>query len=271
MMEIGHSEDLAELFHENTKNFPYFRKNKMAQYINLQPWVLQLMSTKPKDFQNCKKIALHPAQEPKIALSLEEAILRRESWRKYSDRPLSLSKLTKLLYLANGIQKTFSYQGYSLYKRNVPSSGNLGSIEIYPFVLNVEGLQAGVYYYNQLSQELACLKTGDFRNILKESLYQPEFTEAAVLLALVAAISRVKLKYGERGYRYVYLDAGHIGQNIYLVSTGLDLGCCGTCGFIDDEINELLGINGADESVVYMLAIGEKGHYQEASGLYQVE
>jgi SagB-type dehydrogenase family enzyme len=87
-------------------------------------------------------------------------------------------------------------------------------------------------------------------------IYQPEFADAAVLLITSALIDRVRAKYGDRAYRYVHLDAGHVGENVYLTCAALSLGCCATAGFIDNEVNDFIGIDGINETVVYILAIG---------------
>ncbi len=81
---------------------------------------------------------------------------------------------------------------------------------------------------------------------------------AAAILVPTSWFSKLKFKYKKRGYRYGFLDAGHVSENAYLVATALDLACCGICGFIDDEVNSLIGVNGLDESSVYLLALGEK-------------
>jgi SagB-type dehydrogenase family enzyme len=72
----------------------------------------------------------------------------------------------------------------------------------------------------------------------------------------VKVVERTKWKYRERGYRYIYLDAGHIGQNLYLAAASLGLGCCTIGAFYDDEVNQLIGVDGQQETVVYLGAVG---------------
>jgi SagB-type dehydrogenase family enzyme len=216
------------------------------------------MSIPPKTFVNRPKITLGSKEHRTITMTLEEAIMTRRSCRQFSDRPLEREKLASILFLSNGIQETCHYLEHPVYIRNSPSGGNLGSTDIYPIILNIKGVTSGSYYYNPLHHELVLLRAGDYRSELaNEILYQPEFSRAAVLLVLVAAVDRMRAKYGDRGYRYVYLDSGHVAQNIYLVSTALSIGCCAICGFVDDRINDLVGVNGLGEATLYVLAVGE--------------
>jgi len=86
-----------------------------------------------------------------------------------------------------------------------------------------------------------------------------EFVRQASIVVLISAVlERTKLKYGERGYRYALLDIGHLGQNIYLSCTSLELAIMTTCGFFDDEVNKLLRIDGVDETAMYVAFIGKR-------------
>jgi SagB-type dehydrogenase family enzyme len=80
--------------------------------------------------------------------------------------------------------------------------------------------------------------------------------EAACVFIWTAIIERSKWKYRERAYRYIYLDAGHIGQNLYLAATGLGLGCCTVGAFFDEEVDQLIGVDGKNEISIYLGAIG---------------
>ena len=80
--------------------------------------------------------------------------------------------------------------------------------------------------------------------------------EAAVVFVWTAVVERAKWKYRERGYRYLYLDAGHIGQNLYLAANSLGLGCCTIGAFYDDEVNRLIEVDGQRETAVYLGAVG---------------
>jgi SagB-type dehydrogenase family enzyme len=80
--------------------------------------------------------------------------------------------------------------------------------------------------------------------------------KASVNWLWTAVTQRTFWKYGQRGTRYIYLDAGHAGQNLYLAAAALGLGCCAIGAFFDDEINSLLGVDGENETIVYMASVG---------------
>jgi SagB-type dehydrogenase family enzyme len=80
--------------------------------------------------------------------------------------------------------------------------------------------------------------------------------QAAVVFAWAAVVDRAKQRYGERAYRYIYMDAGHAGQNLHLAATALGLGCCAIGAFFDDEVNAILGLDGLEETAVYLSVVG---------------
>jgi SagB-type dehydrogenase family enzyme len=188
-------------------------------------------------------------------LMLEEAIAGRRSRRNYAKRPLTLAQLSQLLFAAQGI--TGEYRGRLL--RSAPSAGALYPMEIYPVVNNVSGLKSGIYHYAVREHSLEFIKSGDFhRQMTKACLDQEMAGDAQVAFVLSCIFSRVCYKYGERGYRYGFIEAGHIGQNIYLEATSLGLGAVAMGAFYDDKLNELLEIDGKDEAAIYVLAVGSQ-------------
>jgi SagB-type dehydrogenase family enzyme len=101
------------------------------------------------------------------------------------------------------------------------------------------------------------VKAGDFaEKIAHAALEQKIFTEAAVTLIWTAVFERSKWKYAQRAYRYVYLDAGHIAQNLALAATSIGLGSCQIGAFFDDEINQILEVDGTEESAIYLSVVG---------------
>lgn len=188
-------------------------------------------------------------------LVLEDAIIRRRSRRNYGKRPLTLAELSQLLYAAQGI--TGQSQGRQL--RSTPSAGALYPLEIYSVVNNIAGLKPGIYHYGIRQHTLEQVKLGDFRRQLTKACLDQEMAgDAQVTFILCSIMGRVCYKYGERGYRYALIEAGHIGQNIYLEATSLGLGVVAMGAFYDDDLNKLLGIDGENEAAVYTLAVGSK-------------
>ncbi|MBT9317217.1 SagB/ThcOx family dehydrogenase [Leptothoe spongobia] len=186
-------------------------------------------------------------------LDLATTITQRRSRRRYNTQSrLSLKQLSQLLFLAQGI--TWDEREF----RTVPSSGALYPLEIYPVVHRVDGLEPGLYHHAVEKHQLELVKAGDLRQpLIKAGLNQDFLGEAQVCFVVSGIFQRTRWKYHERTYRYVLMEAGHLGQNLYLAATALGLGVCGIGAFFDDPLNELLGIDGEDEAALYLVTVGE--------------
>jgi len=115
----------------------------------------------------------------------------------------------------------------------------------------------GIYHYSVKNAQLVLIRDGSFgRELSHAALGQKMLEEAATVFVWTAIVERSKWKYRERAYRYIYMDAGHIGQNLYLAATGLNLGCCTVGAFYDEEIDHFIGIDGEKEISVYLGAVG---------------
>jgi SagB-type dehydrogenase family enzyme len=131
-------------------------------------------------------------------------------------------------------------------------------VETYLVVHAVEGIEPGVYHYAVENHALDQLRTGDFRmDVARAALDQEMAYWANVVFVWTAVTARSKWKYRQRAYRYIYLDAGHIAQNLALGAVALDLGSCQIAALYDDEANALLGVDGVEETTIYMTAVGK--------------
>jgi SagB-type dehydrogenase family enzyme len=193
-------------------------------------------------------------ERPSLAggLTAEEAILRRQSVRAYSAEPMSGQELSRVLLMTGG----HTTGG----RRSHPSSGALYPIETYVVVHNVEDLAPGVYHYGPERHVLHELRSGDFREyVVRHGLNQGFLGECAAIVYLTMIFQRMRFKYGERSYRYGVIEAGHLGQNLYLAATSLGLGACAVGAYDDRGITDLLGIDGVEEVSVYLLSLGRMG------------
>ena len=121
----------------------------------------------------------------------------------------------------------------------------------------VEGIEAGIYHYGVERHELDQLRAGDFQmEIAQAALDQEMAAWADVVFVWTALFERSKWKYKQRAYRYIYLDAGHIAQNVALAAVALGLGSCQIAALYDDEANALLDLDGVKESTIYMTVVG---------------
>jgi SagB-type dehydrogenase family enzyme len=180
-------------------------------------------------------------------------IADRRSTRDYSSKPMQQADLAQLLFLTTGV----SADAWGNARRTAPSSGALYPIETYAVIHNVEAMERGVYHYAVREHELELVRAGDFRaNVVDQAIGQEFLGECAAVIFLTQVIQRMRPKYQDRSYRYGLLEAGHIGENAYLAAVSLGLGACGVGAFMDDAINEMLGVDGTDEAAVYMLAVG---------------
>ncbi len=186
-------------------------------------------------------------------MSLWEAMKLRRSVRHYRKSELDQAELSQLLWAAQGM--TAKISGYAL--RTAPSAGALYPVETYVSVQNVKGIERGIYHYAVREHELELVQKGDFREALAEAALDQDFlAEAAAVFAWTAVFARSRWKYGERAFRYVYLDAGHIAQNVALAAVALGLGSCQVAALYDDEVNAVLGVDGKEESILYLTSVG---------------
>ncbi len=204
-----------------------------------------------KTYPSSKKVKL-PAPTYQ-GLVVEEAIKKRRSARDYSTKAVTIEQLSQLLLAAQGV--TGRIYGRPL--RSAPSAGALYPFEIYAVVNNVHNLPKGIYHYSVLDHAVELVKAGDFSGKITDAgLEQDMLGSAGVTFLLSAIFDRVRHKYGERGFRYTYIEAGHISQNIYLQSVSLGLGSVSVGVFLDEKVNRLIDVDGRKEAVIYLHAVG---------------
>jgi SagB-type dehydrogenase family enzyme len=183
-----------------------------------------------------------------------DVIRQRRSLRNYlPDSVLGISDLSNLLWATQGItSEAVDYQF-----RSAPSAGALFPIETYLMVRAVENLAPGIYHFRPLAFDLERIMSGDYsRALAQAALGQGMVARAQVTFVWTALVERSRWKYRQRAYRYIYLDAGHIAQNLYLAGTAAGLGVCGIGALFDDAVNALVGVDGVEETVVYMACVG---------------
>jgi SagB-type dehydrogenase family enzyme len=262
-----------ELYHENSKfdkdvSLPEFQK---IVDIRSNPELITVMARAFREYPGCPVMPL-PLDAELGELTLSQAIRYRRTVRHFTNAAISLPQLSAILLYSGGITGQFTYtfkKPEIQYLRAAPSAGALYPIEIYPVVLNVTDCEQGIYHYNVKDHALVQLRKQDCHELIPPLLTGQVFTkECAVIFLLTAIFKRTTIKYGQRGYRFVLLDAGHIAQNIYLCATSFNLGCVALGGFYDREMEEILNLDGVEESLVYALAIGHRS--EDQTGLLQM-
>ncbi|HME25306.1 MAG TPA: SagB/ThcOx family dehydrogenase [Acetobacteraceae bacterium] len=264
------ADSLAELYHENSK----LRRINSREYgrfvssLTKLPYLIEKMAHSYKVYPTAKTISLPLISLPldewsacASSLTLEEVIQRRRTVRTFSGEPLSLSIISKLLHYTYGITTT-STPPPGLRNRNVcfraaPSAGALYPLEVYLVTWRTLGLNPGIYHYCVPTHSLELVAAGNFADEATEYTFCEDLIDTAAGFFFVTGIfQRTMLKYNERGYRFVLLDAGHMAENMCLMACSLGLGIVPIGGFQDDEINRVLAVDGINETVVYAMAVG---------------
>jgi SagB-type dehydrogenase family enzyme len=212
--------------------FNYFRKTEPENNSDLGSW-----------------IALpEPAQDSPI--SIEGALLRRQSTRQYAPEPLTLAEVSQLLWAGQGINRPGGY-------RTAPSAGALYPLELYLISGKVVQIPAGVYQYHPDKHSLEKVMMGDVRPELSQAALSQDAVEEAPAVILITGIyQRTTGKYGERGIRYVHMEVGCAAENIYLQAVSLNIGTVFIGAFHDDQIKRLLNLD-AQEQPLSLLPIGK--------------
>lgn len=235
---------IGDLFQEETK---YERDRLPGGYLE---W-----SKKPetyKQYPDRPREALPPPSTEGGA-PLWEILSKRRSERDFQPRSVAADQVSQLLWAAQGV--TAEQSGYKF--RTVPSAGALYPVETYLVINDVAGIPQGVYHYNVEEHCLEQVREGDYRvTVARAALDQKIAYEANLVFVWTAVLERCKWKYKQRAFRYIYLDAGHIAQTVALAAVALDLGSCQIAALYDEEVNDLLGVDGTEETAIYLTVVG---------------
>jgi SagB-type dehydrogenase family enzyme len=259
-MEAVDEKTLAfEIYHENSKQRRHdLEFNRRINLVNTSADFHQVIARAFKGYPGALFTPL-PVVESVGDVPFERLAVLRRSIRRYTGASLRLDALARLLYFGGGLSGRLDSTSHGIVQRvrAAPSAGALYPVEIYAAVMAVEGLEAGLFHYAVDRHGMELLRRGNFARQFSEMTFDPAtFSRAAVAFVLTGVFNRAHFKYGERGYRFTLLEAGHICQNMLLAATAQELGAVAVGGFIDDEVNELLDLDGVDEAAVYLVAVG---------------
>ncbi len=194
-----------------------------------------------------------PSPILKGSMPLEEAIARRRSIRDFAPEPLSQLQLSQILWAAQGITNT------SEEYRSVPSAGATYPLEIFVVcgINCVEKIGDGIYHYDVDSHSLTLHHKGDVRLALARSASgQGYIYEAPVDIVICSLYERTTMRYGARGERYIHIEVGHAGQNIYLQATALGLATVAIGAFNDEQVREVLRLD-KQYKPLYIMPVGK--------------
>jgi len=206
-----------------------------------------------KNYPEAERLQL-PEPDLSRPANLWQCLANRRSERNTTPDPLRLDELSKIMWAAQGVTARAGI--YLL--RTAPSAGALYPFETYVYIDKVKEVPQGIYHFNVADFALERLKEGDFNYAFTAaSLGQPVVRRAAVVFVWTAMMLRCMVKYRDRAMRYIPMDLGHVCQNVQLASTAMGLGSCPIGAFYDDDINELLGVDGEEETVLYLITVGK--------------
>ncbi len=187
---------------------------------------------------------------------LTTVIGNRQSRRRYDmEKSLSLEELSYLLWCTQGVREVLPHATL----RTVPSAGARHAFETYLLVNRVEGLNPGLYRFLATPHKLIVENDDDSiaDQITAAALNQDMIKRSAVTFIWVADVYRMTWRYVERGYRFLFIDAGHVCQNLYLAAEAINGGVCAIAAFNDDQMNELLDLDGKNLFAIYMASVGK--------------
>ena len=192
-----------------------------------------------------------PEPRLKSDVSLEETLLKRRSIRQYADLPLKLSEVSQLLWAAQGV--TDNKGG-----RTAPSAAAIYPLEIYLVAGKVENLAPGIYQYMPIGHELVKIRDGDVREELgTASMNQTQVKKGAIDIVIAANYEKVLKRFGENSVKWVYLEGGHVAQNICLQANALNLGTVTVGGFTEEQVKSVIGLP-SNKGILYVLPVGRK-------------
>ncbi len=233
-----------------------------TQYRYLEPSGEELHLPQPPLELPCppdaKLIELpRPAAGQIAPVDLLSLIEQRKTVRNYSSQPLALAELGFLLWCTQGVKRVSSRP---VTLRTVPSAGARHAFETFILCNRVEGLPIGLYRYAAI--EHALLEVNLDPNITEQITAachdQNQVRTSAITFAWVAVRQRMYWRYGERGYRYLHLDAGHVCQNLYLAAEAINCGVCAIAAYDDDQTNSVLGVDGVELFTIYLASLGKR-------------
>ena len=180
-----------------------------------------------------------------------EALLEhRGSHRNFSDSPLSLEEISKVIGACRIVDTKRKPE-----MRTYPSGGARFPVELYLVSYNVHGLKHGAYHYNIDENSLELLLEQDL-TVSRRELISPYLENPAATIIFTSVIARSEVKYGLRAYPYSLIEAGHMGQNLQLAASEIGVGSCPVSGFVDDTVKKILDLT-EDEIPIYSISIGK--------------
>jgi SagB-type dehydrogenase family enzyme len=244
------------------EKYRYFLKDSVRRTIDFA-LTDQSQGMRPPPIQksfpaDAERIKLFGKEEMEglFNIDLFSAIKNRQSHRHFRDAPLTLQELSFLLWTTQGIRSKFN-EFATL--RTVPSAGCRHALETYLCVLNVQGLEAGIYRYLPVEHQLLVVsRDAGLSTKIVEATFNQVFTgRAAVTFIWTTIPYRMEWRYDIAAHKVIAIDAGHVCQNLYLACAAIGSGACAIGAYHQELMDRLVSVDGADEFTIYLAAVGK--------------
>lgn len=260
VLAAGEPQLAWESFHENSKVSKFDRHPTFVLHPSDHTIVRAMRRLRTvKPYRDRARVKL-PAARPPSTTSFDDAVFGRETARSFAPEPIGLDQLAKVLHMSYGVTRNNDDTVFPRPFRAVPSGGALYPLELYLYARRVDGLAPGLYHYDPEDSSLDVLRLSRDAHETEQVdafFMQPELArDCAVVIFVSAVFFRSTFKYGDRGYRFVLLEAGHLAQNAILTARGLGLTGAPIGGYVDRDVDRYLRFDGLSESTVYVLLIG---------------
>ncbi|MDX9703205.1 MAG: SagB/ThcOx family dehydrogenase [Candidatus Auribacterota bacterium] len=234
----GNQFDLSEHVGELFQSMTWYRRGVCGYRLTFEQGGQKIALAKPDRKNKC---------------TLTDALSNRRSVRDYKADPVEIGLLANLLWATQGM--SFAH-GDHVFK-TAPSAGALYPVDLWVAVFDVIGLDPGIYSYDEKQHCLYAVRIANFReNFFEACMNQNMLLHAPLLFMWVSNFNSCVWRYGQRAYRYIYLDAGHSAQNCALACTAFGLGSCAIGAYYDDLMNHICGIDGEQKAVIYATSAG---------------
>jgi len=254
---------LAKAFHENSKYCPetLFEQTRIIRDFSANLDQIYESSQAGRCYSALEKVPLKRFRIPLLGKSIWSLLKRRRSARAFGAESIPLGDLARVLRASAGITGTVPIpktNGLEQTFRSYPSAGAQYALESY--FVSFEAGKGSVYHYEPRQDCLRVFpQTISQEQFVRRAAIQEELRETPVYVVVTAMMERTLKKYGERGYRFVWMETGHLAQNLLLTAAALGLGACPLGRFLDDEVKQTLGIDDREE-VLYLIAMGRPKH-----------
>lgn len=250
--------DLAEDFHTASK-FARSIIDRQEAGVSLLVRSAALLEVTARSGKRYPQLSRSPLPAPApLDASLDEILAARKTASRFAEDPVRAADVSAMLSAAYGKTHVFARpEGGTVQLRAVPSAGALYPLDVYLLAKRVDGIEPGLHHFDVAESATACLRRGDAVPDISKAFSQEALVAgAAAVFIVTATFARSRFKYGLRSYRFTLLEAGHLVQNLLLASTALRLASAPMGGFYDAELEEMLGFDGVNESVLYVVPVG---------------